>query len=205
MAKRKKQQPTLPDEDGYITTGIYSRFVGSSEEHPEEFEKHQQHRRRSIREPVAELFSRLQKGFDEMRRDRKQQIVKDLWAEDELLNETVAGSLLVGYAKNMLAELDEAPPRQLVHYLVQIGGLMERVQIRQFEPLVMSRRRSDAVLEEINNNRPKAEELKREAEDAINTAEAKYATRRGDADFIKKKAAKSLGIGKRALNKRLGK
>jgi len=87
----------------------------------------------------------------------------------------------------------------------KLGRLAEKIQIRRFEPLVMSRRRSDAAVDEINSKRPKAEELKHEAEKAIQEAKVKYPKRKGDRDFIKSKAAESLGIKKRALNIRLGK
>lgn len=85
----------------------------------------------------------------------------------------------------------------------ELGRTGERLSIRHFEPDVLARRKSNDVLDDHNAKRPSAADLKREAEAAIESAKQSYPGRVGDDDFIKSKAAESLGIGKRALNKRL--
>jgi len=88
---------------------------------------------------------------------------------------------------------------------LRLGRLLERIGVRQFEPLVALRKRSDEAIDKINRNRPTAETLKRDAKEAIEKAKLEYPSRSSDANFIKTKAAESLGIQKRALNTRLSK
>jgi len=87
----------------------------------------------------------------------------------------VQGALDALYNLNIIAHnLEDGNVDSIVRSSIALGQLIERISIRRFEPLVMSRRRSDAAVDEINSKRPKAEDLKNEAEKAIQEAKVKY-------------------------------
>lgn len=86
-----------------------------------------------------------------------------------------------------------------------LGRISEKMKIRPFEPFVRSRMASNASIEKINELRPSTAELKLEAEEAIAKAKHENISRIDEIDLIKIKAAETLGISKRALNKRLAK
>lgn len=88
---------------------------------------------------------------------------------------------------------------------LELGRLLEKVRVRKFEPLVLGKKAQQQALAKYNSDRPSSEALRRQAMEAMEQAEIDHPERKSDRNFIKEKAAKKLGISKRALNTRLSK
>ncbi len=87
-----------------------------------------------------------------------------------------------------------------------LGRAVERMQVRQFEPLVSRAKTQLVTIKKINAEKlNESGNLKQKALEAIEQAKRENPDRADDKNTIKIKAAEILGIGKRALNTRLSK
>lgn len=204
----KKSKKLGSDGDGYVCTGIYSYFVGTRESHPEEYEANLRHRRRSVLESADDLFSRVRQRLEEIINERNSELKTAEERKGDLVRcDANAALLLLQSVANLaslpvdeLATRDGSLPKQLIHYLFQLGEMFERVQVRKHEPAVFARKSSDAAIRKINGNRDR-EKLRREAEEALVKAEHEHP---GKGKTVQQtKAAESLGIKRRAIQSRL--
>lgn len=84
-----------------------------------------------------------------------------------------------------------------------LGRDIERALLLPNAPLVGERESQLSGLRIFNETRVNSDTLKQQALDAIERAKRECPSRADDIDFIKERAAESLSISKRALNKRL--
>lgn len=209
MAKKKRQADNLPDAEGYINSGIYSRFVGDKESHPEHFEQNDRFGTRSILESPDELISRMERRLEEVLNERKSQIPKSEWRGDECINEAMSAFLMLTWITK--ASQDHIPG-QLIHMLVQLGELYERAQVRLVEPLALSGRARVEHAEQMREARAEAlkvqhREHSEAAQQAMAWAKDKYPTAAYDnkITFLKAKAADKLGVSVDTLDRWLKK
>jgi len=227
VGKKKKQpQPPQPDDDGYIKTGMYERRVFS----PDKLDELRAAIEANLEEAKRPAYETLEAILDQSK-----QIAMPFLDGPYSVSETLAmlrkGNvrihvLDVGQGPQRFFEKQHLTEQardaiEALHKVLDIensdcggrlfanalalGRLLERIYVRPFEPLVAQRKRSVESIDKINRNRPTAETLKRDAKEAIEKAKLEYPARSSDTNFIKTKAAESLGIQKRALNTRLSK
>ncbi len=101
---------------------------------------------------------------------------------------------------------DDPKIGSLVEAAMRLGTLEERIQIRPFDEYVRTRNGQLRAIDAVNTVKKLNAEsgtLRAKALAAIEQAKLDFPKRDTDIDYIKTKAAASLGITKRALNSRL--
>lgn len=225
----KKHKALQPNADGFLRTGIYQRRAVPEDISPEKSERRFKEwidklkNRPSIQawlndwlECCAEI---IRPHIDDNGHTTYALNLGDGWRPYRIVDE-ISDSVEAAQVRDAIDCMNEVRSMSghigdddsltgdlgwVINAAFRLGHMSEKMKIRPFEPLVASRKRSDAALHKINRYKPSSEELKHKAKDAIKLAEAEYPTRKSDTDFIKTKAAESLDISKRALNLRLNK